>query len=82
MEMKSEEQMRERVSKDIRMFYQNMGKVSSFGSDKRILKVVEMAKMYASDARSYMEKGDMYTAFSCISYAHGLLDAIIALGTQ
>lgn len=78
MALKSEEEMRERVAKDIRLFYQNMGKLALL-SNRRMLKVVEMAKMYASDAKSYMEKGDLYTAFSCVSYAHGLLDAIISL---
>jgi hypothetical protein len=38
--------------------------------------VLELARDYASDARSYLGKEDFYTAFSCISYAHGLLDAL------
>jgi len=41
--------------------------------------VVEMAKLYASDAKSYLDKGDIFTAFSCISYAHGLMDSILSL---
>lgn len=35
-----------------------------------------MARDYASDAQSYLDKGDLLTAFSCISYAHGLIDAL------
>ena len=81
MAAKSEDETRERISKDIRMFYDNVSKVSSV-TDRRMLKVVELSKMYASDAKSYMDKGDLLTAFSCISYAHGLLDAMISLGEQ
>ncbi len=40
------------------------------------LHVLELAMDYASDAKSYLGKEDFYTAFSCISYAHGLLDAL------
>lgn len=38
--------------------------------------VLELSRDYASDAKSYLGKEDYYTAFSCISYAHGLLDAL------
>ncbi len=70
--------MEERISKDIDKFYSNMGNVEKI-KDKRSLKVIELAKMYASDSKSYLAKKDMYTSFSCISYAHGLLDAIIEI---
>ncbi len=66
-----------RIMKDIDSFYSNLGKVER--TSKEGAKVVEMAKMYASDSKSYLEKKDFYTAFSCISYAHGLLDAAIKM---
>ncbi len=71
------EPMRRRIEKDIAMFNGNLAKVPK---DGKYAKVVELSKMYASDADSYLKKGDLYTAFSCISYAHGLLDAVIQLG--
>ncbi len=73
---------RKRIEKDIRGFYANLAKISSLGHEKQAMKVIEMSKMYASDSSSYLEKGDLYTAFSCISYAHGLLDAILELNDQ
>jgi hypothetical protein len=39
-------------------------------------RVIELSKMYAKDSKSYLDKKDFYTSFSCISYAHGLLDAL------
>lgn len=65
-----------RIEKDIALFYVNYKKVKTDGAAK---KVVELSEMYARDSKSYLEKGDYYTSFSCISYAHGLLDAIIAV---
>ena len=40
-------------------------------------KVVELAQQYYRDAKYYLEKKDLFTAFGCINYAHGLLDALI-----
>ena len=73
---------KERIEKDIRMFYDNIAKIASLKNDAAMLKVVDLSKMYASDAKSYLDKGDLYTAFSCISYAHGLLDAILQLNGE
>lgn len=67
-----------RIAKDIDSFYSNLAKVEK--ASRHGAKVVELAKMYASDSKSYLAKRDFYTAFSCISYAHGLLDAVIQTG--
>jgi hypothetical protein len=69
-------QMRSRVEKDIDEFYANMKKLRPGEVGK---KVVELSEMYARDSKSYLDKQDYYTSFSCISYAHGLLDAVIAI---
>lgn len=63
-----------RIEKDISMFYGSVQKVNT--DDKKLRGIVELSGMYAKDAKSYLDKGDLYTAFSCISYAHGLLDAV------
>ena len=65
-----------RIEKDIRSFYSNLEALGKPPGGVKAAKVVELAKMYASDAKSYLEKKDLYTSFSCISYAHGLLDAL------
>ena len=62
-----------RIDKDIGKFDISVKEVERTQSNAR---VIDLAKMYASDARSYLNKGDFYTAFSCISYAHGLIDAL------
>ena len=62
-----------RIEKDIGEFHESVKTVKSTPSNAR---VIELAGMYASDAKSYLDKGDLYTSFSCISYAHGLIDAL------
>lgn len=71
-----DEKIKARIEKDIRMFYDNRAKLKQGRMGK---KTVELSEMYASDSKSYLDKKDYYTSFSCISYAHGLLDAVIAI---
>ncbi|MDE1861040.1 MAG: DUF357 domain-containing protein [Candidatus Micrarchaeota archaeon] len=71
-------EIKDRIMKDINIFSENLAKVDRQKLDVKQRKVVELAEMYAKDARSWFDKGDYYTAFSSISYAHGLLDSIIA----
>lgn len=68
-EVKSE---RERILSDIEQFYENVGevKITSETAD-----VVNLAKRYCEDTKYFLEKKDYVTAFGCINYAHGLLDA-------
>ena len=66
--------IRKRIEKDIELFNKNVASVK--GSGKEVTRIIELSRMYAKDSKSYLEKGDFYTSFSCISYAHGLLDAI------
>lgn len=39
-----------------------------------------MATSYFRDARYYKEKDDYVTAFACVNYAHGYIDAGVRLG--
>jgi len=59
----------ERIKKDIKLFEENRKEVD----DTQIL---EMAERYYHDAKFYFEKKDFFTAFGCINYAHGLIDAV------
>ncbi len=43
-------------------------------------RLTRLARMYAEDARYYLEKGDVFTALACIAYAEGLVDALRHLG--
>jgi hypothetical protein len=38
---------------------------------------VELATQYYEDSKYYLEKKDYFTAFGCINYGHGLLDAVL-----
>lgn len=58
-----------RIKKDIELFEKNCEEVK----DGRI---VDMAKRYYEDSKYYFSLGDYFTAFGCINYAHGLIDAI------
>lgn len=66
-----------RIKKDIIMFEKNVDKTTEMELTESQLKIIELAGQYYDDSTYYFEKGDFFTAFGCINYAHGLLDAII-----
>ena len=72
--MDSNDGIKKRIEKDIAMFEDSVKSVEA--RDAASKHVLEMARDYNSDAKSYLGKEDFYTAFSCVSYAHGLLDAL------
>ena len=41
---------------------------------------LDMATRYFDDAKHFADKGDLATAFGCLNYAHGWLDAGARLG--
>ncbi len=57
----------ERIRKDIVLFEENI-------ADLPRSEVAELARAYYEDAKYYLEIGDLFTAFGCINYAHGLID--------
>ena len=63
-----------RIQKDITMFEENIKKTKTTKNNQ---KIIELATQYFEDSKYYVEKKDFFTAFGCINYAHGLLDAII-----
>jgi len=66
----------ERIEKDIELFAKNIKEIESIKIDEEEGRVVEMAINYSKDTDYYLEKKDYLTSFGCITYAHGLLDAI------
>jgi len=60
---------KERILKDIELFEKN---IKSLENNK----IVDMARRYYVDAKYYFDKEDFFTAFGCINYAHGLIDAL------
>lgn len=66
--------VKKRIETDLALFDRDTASVRT--DDKTLLHIIDLSKMYAKDSKSYLDKGDFYTSFSCISYAHGLLDAV------
>jgi uncharacterized protein len=66
-----------RVQKDIVMFEENIKQINHHILTEKQKKTIELATQYYEDTKYYTEKKDYFTAFGCINYAHGLLDAIL-----
>ncbi len=66
----------ERIKKDIALFEKSITELSAQSRNDNAEEVVELATAYFVDAKYYLDKGDYFTAFGCINYAHGLIDAI------
>lgn len=65
-----------RINKDIELFLKNIKEIDSIELNNYENEVVERAKSYFEDTKYYLEKEDLITSFGCITYAHGLLDAV------
>ena len=66
-----------RIEKDIVMFEKNLQKLNDKKSKLHNNKIVELATQYYEDTKYYLEKKDYFTAFGCVNYGHGLLDAVL-----
>jgi len=66
-----------RIEKDIVMFEENLQQINQDNINDQQKKILELATQYYEDAKYYLEKKDYFTAFGCINYGHGLLDAIL-----
>lgn len=63
---------KERIESDIVQFRENVKEVEITEENAE---VVELAKKYCEDTAYFLGKKDFVTAFGCINYAHGLIDA-------
>jgi len=70
-----------RVRKDIAMFQESVAKMKSVELTGKEKAVYDLAVDYRNDAEAWLKKEDFYTAFASISYAHGLMDALIKIRT-
>tara|TARA_B100000029_G_scaffold247597_1_gene244495 strand:- start:3270 stop:3560 length:291 start_codon:yes stop_codon:yes gene_type:complete len=48
--------------------------------EQRLVSMLRMCDDYSSDARHFMEEGDLVRAFGAINYSHAWLDAAIRIG--
>ncbi|MDI6723512.1 MAG: DUF357 domain-containing protein [Methanobacterium sp.] len=65
-----------RIKKDIELFTKNIKEIDSIELNENEIETIERAKSYFEDTDYYLKKQDLITSFGCITYAHGLLDAI------
>jgi hypothetical protein len=66
-----------RTEKDIIMFEENIKRINKSTITETQKKILELATQYYQDTKYYAQKKDYFTAFGCINYAHGLLDALL-----
>ncbi|MDC0212876.1 DUF357 domain-containing protein [Euryarchaeota archaeon] len=50
------------------------------GEIRQLQSMLEMCDNYYSDAKHFMEKGDLVRAFGAINYSHAWLDAAVKIG--
>lgn len=67
---------KERILIDIDKLEESFKEISSISTTDEEEEIIERAKSYKEDCKYYLEKGDEITSFGCITYAHGLIDAI------
>ncbi|AXV37986.1 MAG: DUF357 domain-containing protein [Methanobacteriaceae archaeon] len=66
----------ERIKKDIELFAKNLNEIEDMQFNTKEKEIIERAINYNTDTKYYLEKKDYLTSFGCITYSHGLLDAI------
>ena len=69
----------EKIAKDIAKLERNLNQVNQVADitfEGKEKEVYDRAIDYWNDSKYYLEKEDMRTAFGCIEYSHGLLDAL------
>lgn len=67
---------KERITKDLKIFEENIEPVEDLDLTPRETLVKDMSKRYYEDTKYYLKVDDELTSFACIAYAHGLLDSI------
>ncbi len=73
------EEIVSRIEKDITIFSINIKRARDTELSRAERRIVDLSEMYAQDSKAWLDKGDYYTSFSSIAYAHGLLDSILKL---
>jgi len=69
---------RERILSDLRQFEESVKEIEKKKRklSPELLDNVQRAKNYRNDAEYFLKKGDLFTAWGAINYAHGILDAV------
>lgn len=67
---------KEKIAIDIGKLERNLEQVADINFESLEKEVYNRAVDYMNDSKYYLEKEDYRTAFGCIEYSHGLLDAL------
>lgn len=67
---------KERIIIDIDKLEDSFSQIKDIDFSNKEKDIIERAKNYRDDCKYYLEKGDELTSFGCITYAHGLIDAL------
>ena len=67
---------RERILIDIDKLENSFKEIKDLNFSDNEKKIIERAENYRDDCKYYLEKGDELTSFGCITYSHGLIDAL------
>lgn len=67
---------KKRIIIDIDKLNESLKEINNISFTEEEKEIIERAKSYKEDCKYYLEKGDEITSFGCITYAHGLIDAI------
>ena len=73
---KKDLESKEKITIDIEKLERNLKEVADITFVDKEKEVYDRAVDYMNDSKYYLEKEDMRTAFGCIEYSHGLLDAL------
>lgn len=66
----------EKIAKDIAKLERNLNQVKDIEFSGKEKDVYNRAIDYWNDSKYYLEQNEIRTAFGCIEYSHGLLDAL------
>ncbi len=72
----NELETKEKIEIDISKLERNLKQVEGIDFTDLEREVYLRAVDYKNDSKYYLEKEDFRTAFGCIEYSHGLLDAL------
>jgi len=67
---------KERILIDIDKLENSFKELEDLKLSSKEKEIIERAENYRDDSKYYLEKGDELTSFGCITYSHGLIDAL------
>ncbi|MCC7553320.1 MAG: DUF357 domain-containing protein [Methanobacteriaceae archaeon] len=66
----------EKIAIDIEKLERNLKELENVKFNEKEIEIYKRALDYMNDSKYYLEKNELRTAFGCIEYSHGLLDAL------